>query len=94
MNGKHYTHKVHYKQDCVFDYHQGIFHLRLCIKLLETIKLNFPLYSLWDFYHLRCEKTILFEEFPVQAIIPACIPTEGGGRVRFKSLEDHILDKK
>lgn len=46
MNGKHYTHKVHYKQDCVFDYHQGIFHLRLCIKLLETIKLNFPLYSL------------------------------------------------
>lgn len=26
-------------------YHQGIFHVRYCIKLLETIKLNFPLYS-------------------------------------------------
>lgn len=86
--------KMYYKQDCVFDYHQGIWHLRLCKKLLETIKLNSPLYSLWDFYHLHSEKTILFEEFPIQTIIPAGMPTEAGGRVRFKSLEDHMLDKK
>lgn len=93
MNGKHYMHKMYYKQDCVFDY-QGFFHLKSCIELLEAIKLNFPLYSLWDFYHLHSEKTILFEEFPIQAIIPAGIPNEAGGRVRFKSLEDHTLDKK
>lgn len=37
---------------------------------------------------------MLFEEFPVQPSIPVGSPTEASGRVRFNSINDHILDKK